>query len=124
MKVVEIFTGCFTQPIRLLCVASSLFPDTIRIVVSDDDAPRDTPRYVLQIPCREAHMKGIAHLHSLHDGPDAEGGGIPLAEDGESLCIHHERCPLRLLTVEELLVPFAIDELTADQPATDTHRYH
>ena len=45
MKVVEIFTRCFRNPVRLTCISGDLFTHSVRVIVGDDDAPDHVPRY-------------------------------------------------------------------------------
>ena len=124
MVIIEIFPDCAGNPIRLLCAGGSLLADCTFIAVGNDYASLDVPRYFLHIRCRETHVDGVLHLHGLHNGTDTEGGGISLAENRDAFCINHERCPLRLLTVEELLFPLFSNQLTPNQTPVQSHRYN
>lgn len=121
VKIVEVFTDCIGYPVRLVCFLGGPFADTVDVMVCDDDTPLDDARYLLHVSCREAHMDGIANLHGFHCRTDAKGRRIPFAKEGDTLCIQNERCPLRLLTGEELLFPFLVDELTTDQTTVPAH---
>ena len=124
MKIVEIFPDCGAEPIWLACIPSGFHPDAVRIVVCDDNPPIDFPRYGLHIACRETNVDGVAHLHGLHRGPDAEACGISLAQNRDAFCVNHKTCPLRLLAVEELFYPLVIDELCASESAMHPHGYN
>ena len=122
MMIVEILTRCLRQPIRFSCAPGRVLPDSIDIMICDDDAPANSPRYILEIPCREAHINAVANLHSLHDCTDTESGGISLAENWDTFCVNRERCVLRSLTLQKLFSPMLIDELAADQLGIKSHR--
>lgn len=124
VKVVEVFPDCGGDPVRFGYLTSRFLPGGVVVVIGDDDAPDDVPRYFLHVSCRKAYMDTVAHIYRLHNGSDGQSSRVTLAEDGNTFCVHGERCPLRDLTIQELLFPLAAYELATDKPARLTHRYH
>lgn len=124
MIVVEVFPDGVREPIRFVCVPRGLFAYSIGIIISDDDAPEDAVRYRLYVSGREADIDAIADFYELHYGTDGEGGGIPLAENGDALGINLEECALGALTPQELLFPLVVDELNPGKGVSYSHGYH
>ena len=94
------------------------------IVISNDQPVGKLPCYQLHVRCTEADVDRILDIVGDHSLSDAERSSISLAENRESLCVHGKRCPLSRLSIQELLDPLAIDELTARQSFVDPHGYN
>lgn len=122
--IVEVVPDCGADPVRLACGQSGIFSHAVWVMVSDDDAPADAPRYFLNVSCREANIDRISQLYSFHGGSDREGSSIPLAEDRDSLCVHNERCALSRLTLQELFYPLVTYELGPYKVSVDSHRHN
>ena len=121
MKIIEIFSDCLGDPIRLGYVDSGLFANSVGIVVSDNETTRNAPRYELHISCTEADINTILDIAKLQNLPQGEGGRITLAEKGHAFCVKGKDCVLCRLSVEELLIPIAIDELTTNKFLSHEH---
>lgn len=124
MKIIKIFGDCGGEPIRLACFPSGNLANMGVIVVGNDESIGELPCYELHIGCAETDVDRILDIVGDHSLPDAKGGSIPFAKDGESLCVHGKSCPFSRLTIQELLDPLVIDELTPNQSFVDPHGYN
>ena len=122
--VIKIEAGRIADPIWLACGPSSIYPNRIKIIVADADPAPDLPCYVLHIAGGKAAIDRVADLYELHSGFDRDGGGVTLAEYWNSLGVNYKRSPLGRLTLEELLFPLIIDELTSYDLPIGPHGYH
>ncbi len=121
MVVVEILPDCWGDPILLACVPRGSFAHSIGVVIRNDDAVREAPRYFLHVRCRETDTNRIRELYRIHSGLDTEGGGITLAKNCDPLCTHIEGCAFANLSIEELLYPLFVDELHPYKIAITAH---
>ena len=124
MKIIKIFGDCGRNPIRLACFPSGNLANMGVIVIGNDESIGELPSYDLHVRCAKTNVDRILEVIGDHGFTDTQGGRIPLAEDGESLCVHSEGCPLSRLTIQELLDPLVIDELTPNQSFVDPHGYN
>ena len=124
MKIIKIFGDCGREPIRLACFPSGNLTNMGVIVVGNDESIGELPSYELHIRCAEADVDRILDVIGDHGFSDTKGGSIPFAKDGESLCVHGKSCPFSRLTIQELLNPLVIDELTTRQSFVDPHGYN
>ena len=122
MVVIEILPDCWGDPIRLACVPRGPFAHSIGVVVGDDDALRDAPRYFLHVRCRETDSDRIRELYGSHSSLNAEGGSVSLAEQCDAPCFHIQGCAFANLSIEELLSPLFIDELRPYKMPITAHR--
>ena len=122
--VIKIEAGSIADPIWLACGPCSDFPNRIKIIVANDNPSPDVPSYVLHIAGGKTAIDRVADLYELHSGADRESRGKTLNEYWHSLGVHYKRSTLGRLTLEELLFPLFIDELTSDQLAVGPHGYH
>ena len=122
--IIKIEAGSIADPIWLACGPSGVLPNRIKIIVADDNPAPDLPSYVLHIASGKAAINRVADLYELHSGTDREGGGKTLAEYWDALGVHHKRSSLGRLTLEELLFPLVIDDLTANELPIGPHWYH
>jgi len=94
------------------------------IVIGNDESVGELPCYELHIGCAEADVDRILDVIDDHGFSDTKSGRISLTKDGESLCVHGKRCPFSRLTIQELLDPLVIDELTPRKPFVNPHGYN
>ena len=121
MVIVEIIPNCVGEPIRFACVLGDTLSDTAGIIISYDDAIGDMPRYLLHISCRKADIDFVSDLISPHYRLNGKPCGQTLAENRKAFCVKGKSCPLRNLTIEELLLPITINELAAYKFAIKPH---
>jgi len=106
-------------------------------LIPSGQARRATDMAIKEFEVRRAELEKAAHEKLLaaqsqgeklngtsHNRTNTESGGVTLAEYWQSLGLDDITCPLGRLTIEELLVPLFIDELTSDKPASTTHRHN
>jgi hypothetical protein len=122
MIVIEIIPDCFGQPIRLTCFLGGFLPDTVGIIIGNNEPTPDCPRYVLHVACTKAHIDSVLDIAGFHALPDRQGGRVTLAKHRDSFCVDAERCTFGRLTMQELLIPLVIDELNSYYPPIDPHR--
>ena len=121
MKVIEIFTDCITEPIRLACFPSHNLTRLSGVIVSDNQPIPECPTYELHVSCTKANVDTILDIASFQDLPHGKGGRITLAEYRKPFCVKGEDCPLSNLPIQELFIPIVIDELATNEPLVDTH---
>ena len=121
MIIIEIIPDCAGDPIRLASIPSTSKAGLALVVIGNNEAVGESPTYRLEIPCRKATLNSIANLYKTHGLPHGEGGSHTLAENRDAFCIHGEACPLRSLTVEELLFPVFGYQLNPSQISTNAH---
>ena len=96
-------------------------PNSVGVVVSDDESTLNAPRYQLHIGCTETNINTILDIASFQDLPYGESGRITLAEKGNTFCVKGKDCVLSRLTIEELLIPITLDELTSNKSSINRH---
>ena len=124
VKIVEILPDCGADPVRLACFPSDNFTSLAGIIISNDDPLPESLCYRLHVGCAKADLDIVRDVAGLHYVPNGEASRKTLAKNRETACIHGEDCPLGGLTVEELLIPITVDELTADQSSADVEWYN
>ena len=103
--IVEIMPDCVRDPIRFACLFGDSFSDTTGVIVGNDYPIGDKTRYFLEVSCTKADMDSVSHFIGSHYRLNRETSGETSAENRDTFCVKGKDCPLRLLTIEKLLIP-------------------
>ncbi len=124
MIIVEVFADGIREPIRFACFNRYFLSGSACVVISDDEAVGDFPRYILHVSRRETDVDSVSNFYQVHNRSNGKGGGVSLAEEWDAIRSNDECSSLGSLTPQELLFPLVIDELRPYKGAIDPHRYN
>jgi len=121
MIIIEVFSDCIAQPIRLAYVLGDTFTDCTLVIVSDDEAVAEFPRYLLHVTCGKAYMDSVGFFQAFQDVAQAQGCSVALTQIVGAGVVEYELGVACSLPFQKLLLSSRVYQLDTDQVPTNPH---